>query len=57
MDVAEWLERPTANSIPASPDTEESEGCQMKQWWMKYFKKSFKNQHESVSSYFVKAEL
>jgi hypothetical protein len=39
-DLAEWLERLTANagvatvlgSIPASSDTVESEGRQMKQW-------------------------
>jgi hypothetical protein len=40
--LAEWLERLTANalvatvlgSIPASSDTVESEGRQMKQWWI-----------------------
>ncbi len=44
-DPQPWLERLTANakvatvlsSILASFDTEESEGRQMKQWWIKYF--------------------
>jgi hypothetical protein len=43
-DVAEWLDRLTDNakiatvlgSIPASSDTVESEGQQMKQCWIKY---------------------
>ncbi len=43
-DAAEWLERLTANaevatvpgSIPASSDTAESEGRQMKHCWIKY---------------------
>ncbi len=47
-DLAEWLERLTANaevatvlcSIPASSDTMESEGRQMKQCWIKYRKKN-----------------
>ncbi len=46
-DLAEWLERLTANavvatvlgSIPASSDTVESEGRQMKQCWISYIKK------------------
>ncbi len=45
-DLAEWLDRLTANaevatvlgSIPASSDTVESEGRQMKQCWIKYIK-------------------
>ena len=45
-DVAEWLERLTVitevatvlGSIPASTDTVESEGRQMKQRWIKYWK-------------------
>ncbi len=49
-DLAEWLERPAANakfatvlgSIPASSDTVESEGRQMKQCWRKYIQR--KNQ-------------
>ncbi len=43
-DLAEWLERPAANatvitvqgSIPASPDTLEYEGRQLKQCCIKY---------------------
>ncbi len=43
-DLVEWLERLTANaqvatvlgSIPASSDTLESKGRQMKQCWIKY---------------------
>ncbi len=46
-DLAEWLERLTANavvatvldSISASSDTVESEGRQMKQCWISYIKK------------------
>ncbi len=46
-DLAKWLERLTANievatvlgSIPASSDTVESEGPQMKQCWIQYNKK------------------
>jgi len=46
-DLAEWLERLTADakvatvlgSIPASSDTLESEGRQMKQCWIKYLYK------------------
>ncbi len=46
LDLAEWLERLTANaevvtvlgSIPASSDTVESAGRQMKQCWIKYKK-------------------
>ncbi len=46
-DLAEWLERQTANtvvatvlgSIPASSDTVESEGRQMKQCWILYITK------------------
>ncbi len=46
-NLAEWLERLTANavvttvlgSIPASSDTVESEGRQMKQCWISYIKK------------------
>ncbi len=40
LDLAEYLERPTANvaivlgPIPASSDTLESEGRQMKQCWI-----------------------
>ncbi len=49
-DLAEWLERLTANavvatvlgSIPASSDTVESEGRQMKQCWISYIKEKFK---------------
>ncbi len=43
-DLAEWLKRLTANvatvldSIPASSDTVESEGRQMKQCWIAYIK-------------------
>jgi hypothetical protein len=42
-DLAEWLECLTAiatapGSIPASTDTVESEGRQMKQRWIKYWK-------------------
>ncbi len=45
-DLAEWLERQTANvvvatvpsSIQASSDTVESEGWQMKQCWISYVK-------------------
>jgi hypothetical protein len=47
-DLAEWLERLTVNvavatvlgSIPASSDTAESEGRQMKQCWISYITKS-----------------
>ncbi len=42
-DLAEWLERlavnaevATVGAIPASSDTVESEGRQMKQCWIKY---------------------
>ncbi len=50
-DVAEWLERLTANakvatvlgSIPASSVTVESEGRQMKQCWIQYKEKNLKN--------------
>ncbi len=46
-DLAEWLERLTANaevaavlaSIPASSDTVESEGRQMKQCWIQFIEK------------------
>jgi hypothetical protein len=46
-DLAQWLERLTANaevatvlgSIPASSDTVESEGRQMKQCWIQYIEK------------------
>ncbi len=46
-DLAEWLERLTAYaevatvlvSIPASSDTVESEGWQMKQCWIQYIEK------------------
>ncbi len=46
-DLAEWLERLTANavvgtvlgSIPASSDTVESVGPQMKQCWISYIKR------------------
>ncbi len=42
-DIAEWLERLTAiatllGSIPASSDTIEFKGWQMKQYWIKYVK-------------------
>ncbi len=47
LDLAKWLERLTANapvatvqgSIPASVDTVDSEGRQMKQCWIQYEKK------------------
>ncbi len=59
-DIAEWLERLTANavvatvlgsvgSIPASSDTLKSEGRQMKQCWI-----SFKNDEKSKKSPFNK---
>ncbi len=49
-DLAEWLERLTANavvatvlgSIPTSSDTVESEGRKMKQCWISYIKKGKK---------------
>ncbi len=43
-DLAEWLERQSDShaevlgSLPASSDTVESEGWQMKQCWIKYLK-------------------
>jgi hypothetical protein len=48
-DLAEWLERLTVNaevatvlgSVPASSETVESEGWQMKQWWIKYKKSTY----------------
>ncbi len=51
LDRDEWLERLTANaevvlvpgSIPVFSDTVESEGRQMKQFWIKYIWKNPKN--------------
>ncbi len=48
-NLVKWLERLTANaavatvlgSIPASSDTMESEGRQIKQCWISYIKKKF----------------
>ncbi len=54
LDLADWLERLTANaavatvmgSISASSDTVESEGRQMKQCWISYIKRKIqKNPH------------
>ncbi len=50
-DLAELLERLTANaevatvlgSLPASPDTVEYEGRQMKQCWIKFLHRKIKN--------------
>ncbi len=39
-DLAEWVERPTANAEVAVSDRVESEGRQMKQCWIKYWKKN-----------------
>ncbi len=58
-DLAEWLERLTANavvatvlgSIPASSDTVESEGRQMKQCWISYIKR--KIQKNPPSNYLL----
>ncbi len=46
-DLSEWLERLTAiaviptilSSIPTSSDTVESEGWQVKHWWISYIKR------------------
>ncbi len=55
--VDEWLDRLNANaevatvlgSIPASFDTVESEGRQMKQYWIKYWKNKTKQKTRTVS--------
>ncbi len=61
--IAKGLERPAVNakvatvlgSIPASSDTMESEGRQMKQWWLEYIKKenSFKKYIFFLSALFL----
>ncbi len=58
-DLAKWLERLTANvvvatvlsSIPASSDTVESEGRQMKQCWIEYIKKVKKTKNPPLKTY------
>ncbi len=55
-DLAEWLERLAAitnvttilGSIPASSDTVESEGQQLKQCWITYIKKPFSDFQKNV---------
>jgi hypothetical protein len=57
-NLAKWLERLAVNakvatvlgSIPASSDTVESEGRQMKQYWISYIIKE-KNQKKSPLEY------
>jgi hypothetical protein len=53
-DLAEWLERLAANatvlgSIPASSDTVESEGRQMKQCWIQYIEKKLEKSPCSIA--------
>ncbi len=58
-DLVDWLERHVnvatiLGSIQASSDTAESEGRQIKQFWIKYFKKSNKSPVDNLHKFIFK---